>query len=80
MIEECAGKKAVIKQLPDQPGDVPVTYADCTKAGELLGYSPKFDIRQGMKVFAMWYQQFYSQRQFTVSPPTSDYEISESED
>ncbi len=44
-----------IDSLPDQPGDVPITYADVTKAGRLLGYSPKVPIREGLARFVAWY-------------------------
>ena len=46
-----------IEYLPDQPGDVPITFADITKANRLLNYSPKTPIRRGLKKFATWYQQ-----------------------
>jgi UDP-glucuronate 4-epimerase len=44
-----------IEYLPDQPGDVPTTYADVAKARRLLGYSPKVPIREGLKRFVEWY-------------------------
>ncbi len=44
LIEENLGKKARIRSLPEQPGDVPVTYADVSKAKRLLGYSPHVGI------------------------------------
>ncbi len=46
-----------IQYLPDQPGDVPVTYADVHKASKLLGYRPKVPIRDGLRRFVEWYQQ-----------------------
>jgi UDP-glucuronate 4-epimerase len=46
-----------IRHLPDQPGDVPITYADVTKAGRLLGYAPKVPIREGLKRFVAWYRE-----------------------
>ncbi|MCB1056690.1 MAG: GDP-mannose 4,6-dehydratase [Acidobacteria bacterium] len=45
-----------IEYLPQQPGDVPITYADVTKAGRLLGYSPKVPIREGLRRFVAWYR------------------------
>lgn len=45
-----------IDYLPDQPGDVPITYADVSKAQRLLGYSPKVPIREGLKKFVAWYR------------------------
>ncbi|MEM7357281.1 MAG: epimerase, partial [Acidobacteriota bacterium] len=45
-----------IEYLPDQPGDVPITYADVSKAGSMLGYSPKVPIREGLRRFVAWYR------------------------
>jgi UDP-glucuronate 4-epimerase len=45
-----------IEYLPDQPGDVPVTYADVSKAQRLLGYAPRVPIRQGLRRFVEWYR------------------------
>jgi UDP-glucuronate 4-epimerase len=46
-----------IEYLPAQPGDVPVTYADVSKAARLLGYSPKVPIREGLRRFVSWYRE-----------------------
>jgi UDP-glucuronate 4-epimerase len=51
------GVEAEIEHLPDQPGDVPITYADVTKAGEILGYAPKVPIREGLRRFVEWYRE-----------------------
>jgi UDP-glucuronate 4-epimerase len=48
LIENALGKKAVIRHLPDQAGDVPLTFADISKAKALLGYEPKTKIREGI--------------------------------
>lgn len=56
LIENNLGKKAIIKQYPDQPGDVPVTYADISNANKLLGYDPKVSIEKGIENFVQWYQ------------------------
>jgi UDP-glucuronate 4-epimerase len=45
-----------IEYLPEQPGDVPITYADVTKAARMLGYSPKVPIREGLRRFVAWYR------------------------
>jgi UDP-glucuronate 4-epimerase len=55
-IEEAVGKKAVLQRLPDQPGDVPITYADISKAQKLLGYSPQTPFREGVAAFVDWYR------------------------
>ena len=57
LIEENLGKKARLKFLPFQPGDVPVTYADITKAKKLLGYNPQVPIEEGIKRFIAWYKK-----------------------
>jgi len=46
-----------IEYLADQPGDVPITYADVSKAARLLGYSPKVPIREGLRRFVRWYRE-----------------------
>ncbi|MEM6600978.1 MAG: NAD-dependent epimerase/dehydratase family protein [Verrucomicrobiota bacterium] len=56
LIEKSIGKEAVIEALPEQPGDVPVTYADITKAKELLGYHPTTQIEDGIAKFADWFK------------------------
>lgn len=45
-----------IEYLPEQPGDVPITYADVTKAAQMLGYAPKVPIREGLRRFVAWYR------------------------
>lgn len=53
-IEKCLGKKAIIKYLPMQPGDVNATYADISKAKKLLGYAPNVSFEQGIRNFIAW--------------------------
>lgn len=55
LIEKNLGRDAVIRNMPDQPGDVPVTFADITRARELLGYDPKVKIEEGISRFVEWY-------------------------
>ena len=54
-IEKVTGKEAVIQQAPEQPGDVPHTYASINKAGQLLGYAPHTNIQEGLRKFYQWY-------------------------
>ena len=54
-IEETIGKKAIIQILPEQPGDVPKTFADISKAKKLLGYTPDTKLRDGLKKFYEWF-------------------------
>jgi len=56
-ISEELGAEALIEHLPDQPGDVPITYADVSKAGSVLGYAPKVPIREGLRRFIEWYRR-----------------------
>ena len=53
-IEEVFGQKAIINRLPNQPGDVPQTYADISKAQKLLGYQPKTNFHEGIQAFKNW--------------------------
>ncbi|HXT50417.1 MAG TPA: epimerase, partial [Thermoanaerobaculia bacterium] len=46
-----------IDYLPEQPGDVPITYADVGKARRLLGYSPRVPIREGLHRIVNWYRR-----------------------
>ena len=54
-IEKVTGRDAVIEQYPDQPGDVPKTYADISKATALLGYHPHTRLEDGLKSFYNWF-------------------------
>jgi UDP-glucuronate 4-epimerase len=53
-IEEVTGKKAKINYLPDQPGDVPLTHADVSKAGRLFGYAPGTPLKKGLERYLEW--------------------------
>lgn len=44
-----------IEKLPVQPGDVPITYADISKARQMLGYNPITVIEEGVERFVRWY-------------------------
>ena len=57
LIEKAVGKKAQLRQLPAQPGDVPITYADISKAKRLLGYDPQVDIEEGIRRFVDWFRK-----------------------
>jgi UDP-glucuronate 4-epimerase len=61
IVEEATGKKANIRVLPDQPGDVPRTAADISKARRLLGYEPKVAFADGIHRLAEWYRTEYAQ-------------------
>jgi len=54
-IEKVLGKKAKINRLPEQPGDVPLTCADISKARKLLGYDPSTRLSRGLPRFIDWF-------------------------
>jgi UDP-glucuronate 4-epimerase len=56
-VEEALGKRATIDWQPEQPGDVPQTWASVTKARDLLGYEPRTPFTEGIRRFADWYRQ-----------------------
>ena len=62
IIEKKLGKKAIINFLPMQEGDVGLTYADITKARNLLGYNPKTSIKEGVDKFVDWYIKYYEDK------------------
>lgn len=61
-IEVALGRKAVIKQLPEQPGDVPLTCADISKARKLLGYNPTTPLRIGLPKFVDWFLRTHGRK------------------
>ena len=54
VLEEELGVEAKIERKPQQPGDVPQTWADIEKARRLLGYEPLTEFREGVRRFAAW--------------------------
>ena len=56
-IEKELGRKANINYLPEQPGDVPLTCADISKARRLLGYHPDTPLSAGLPRFIEWFHQ-----------------------
>lgn len=54
-IEKSVGKKAILDKLPNQPGDVPITFANVSKAKKLLNYSPSTTLEEGLEEFKLWY-------------------------
>jgi UDP-glucuronate 4-epimerase len=56
LIEEATGKKALRETHPFQAGDVPLTWADVSKANRLLGYKPATELKEGLAQFVRWYR------------------------
>jgi UDP-glucuronate 4-epimerase len=54
-LENALARKARLRFLPVQPGDMDVTYADITRARQLLGYNPQKPFKEGIRIFADWF-------------------------
>lgn len=59
LIESELNRKAKIKYLPMQPGDVANTYADVADLFETVSYKPSTETRFGVKKFVEWYNNYY---------------------
>jgi UDP-glucuronate 4-epimerase len=55
LLESKLGKKAAIQFLEAQPGDMPLTFADVSKAARLLGYAPRVSFEKGIERFVEWF-------------------------
>ena len=53
-LENTLGKKALIENLPMQPGDIKMTCADLSKSQKMLGYFPKISLEEGITKFSEW--------------------------
>jgi UDP-glucuronate 4-epimerase len=56
LLERVTGKRAIVERNPPQLGDVPLTWADISKAGRLLGYRPATRLEDGLEKFIAWYR------------------------
>ena len=61
LVQKHTGKDANIKILPDQPGDVPYTCADVSKAAHLLGYRSQVSFEEGIRRTAAWYNETHGE-------------------
>src|ERR1035437_3657529 len=57
LIETALGKQAIIDRQPLQPGDVPITFADISKARRTLGYHPQVKVEKGIPLFVDWFRK-----------------------
>ncbi|MCF7669965.1 MAG: SDR family NAD(P)-dependent oxidoreductase [Verrucomicrobia bacterium] len=57
-LETVLGCSAAVDRKPVQPGDVPITYADISKARSLIGYDPRIKISEGLELFADWFKRY----------------------
>lgn len=70
LVQKYVGKKANIKIMPDQPGDVPYTCADVSKAYRLLGYRAQVPFEEGIRRTVQWYKEAYEKDHIPVCPET----------
>jgi UDP-glucuronate 4-epimerase len=59
VIEATLGRKAELRLLPMQPGDVPITYADVARLSAAVAFAPRTPLEEGIARFVAWYRQFY---------------------
>jgi UDP-glucuronate 4-epimerase len=57
LLEKELDREAIIDWQPMQPGDVPQTFADITRARRLLGYDPQTQIEEGIRRFVEWFRK-----------------------
>ena len=57
LLEKNLGRKAIIDRQPPQPGDVPITYADISRAQAKLDYKPRIKIEEGIPLFVEWFRR-----------------------
>jgi UDP-glucuronate 4-epimerase len=57
LLADALGRKPVLQRQPMQPGDVPVTFADISRARARLGYQPRFSIERGIPLFVDWFRK-----------------------
>jgi len=58
-LERALGKKAKLKLMPMQPGDVKSTYADTRALKKAVGFAPSTPLQAGLQRFAAWFKQYY---------------------
>jgi len=63
LLERETGIRAIRNYLPPEPGDVPVTHAEISRARAEIGYAPKVGVEEGIKKFVDWYRKAAGQLQ-----------------
>jgi UDP-glucuronate 4-epimerase len=59
ILETLIKRKAIIENKPKQPGDVDVTFANCSKIYSLINFKPDTSLQTGLMNFVQWYKKFY---------------------
>ena len=60
LLEKSSGRKALLKYLPMQDGDVERTFADISKAASGLGFNPEISFETGIKNYLKWFKEMKS--------------------
>lgn len=58
ILQEFIGRKAIIENKPKQPGDVDITYADCSELYTLINFEPNTTLKEGLEEFVSWYKGY----------------------
>jgi UDP-glucuronate 4-epimerase len=67
LIETISGRRAQLQHLPDQAGDVEITYADISKAKRILRYQPVTPIEIGLRRFIEWFETVHAKHHATLA-------------
>ncbi len=59
LLADCLGAEPRLEMLPMQPGDVPATYADISRARARLGFEPRTPLAEGLPRFVAWYREYH---------------------
>jgi UDP-glucuronate 4-epimerase len=59
IIEDVLGRKALRRDLPMQPGDVPATWASTASLEKITGFRPIVTLSEGVRAFVAWYREYY---------------------
>ncbi len=59
VLGQALGVEPEMEMLPMQAGDVPITFADISKAQQMLGYQPTTSMEEGLNHFVAWYKEYF---------------------
>lgn len=60
ILESSCGKKALIENMPGQPGDVQMTFASVARLRELYNYAPETSLHSGLERYINWFREYYT--------------------
>jgi UDP-glucuronate 4-epimerase len=62
-IEKATGRAAARRAMPLQVGDVPITWANISRAEQMLGYKPQVPLVEGLRRFVEWFRSVRAARE-----------------